>query len=303
MSRPYYAVVLIATTFALPACRAETAEVGVDPVRSSSTQAPAVSEPNLAIEGEVPVAMETADPRGASDGESAAPATPAAPAAEEPARNPVREGTQAAPEELAVQQESNEPSEAEEILERVEEAYAGIRSMQADFVQHLSVPLLGTDRTSRGRIYQRKPDRFLMRFTDPAGDVIVADGEYFWMYYPSTDSTQVIRASMSEGGGQADLQQQFLRDANERYVATLAGEEAVDGRPAYVLTLVPRGESPYKLVRVWVDKEDYLVRRFEMTEENDSVRRLELSNLQRNIELPDSLFEFTPPPGAEVFEQ
>ncbi|MBW3573133.1 MAG: outer membrane lipoprotein-sorting protein, partial [Gemmatimonadetes bacterium] len=144
---------------------------------------------------------------------------------------------------------------------------------------------------------------FLMRFSDPAGDVIVADGRHFWLYYPSTDRTQVIRTTIAEGGEAVDLQQQFLSNPNQRFVSTLVGEESVGGRPAYVLTLVPRGASPYRILKVWVDKDDHLVRRFEMTEENNSVRTVEMRNLRTNHALPDNLFTFTPPEGAQVFDQ
>lgn len=193
--------------------------------------------------------------------------------------------------------------DANEILRRVELTAAGVRTLEADFVQNLHVPLLGTDRQSTGKLYQRKPDRFLMRFTDPAGDVMVADGRYFWIYYPSSDRTQVIRTSIAEGGEQADFQRQFLSNATARFVATLNGQETVAGRPTWALTLVPRRESPYKVIRIWVDKEDNLVRRFEMTEENDSVRRLELRNLKVNQPVSDALFTFTPPAGTHVFDQ
>lgn len=193
--------------------------------------------------------------------------------------------------------------DANAILRRVEETTAGVRTLEADFTQNLRVPLLNTDQSSTGKLYQRKPDRFLMRFTQPAGDVMVADGRYFWIYYPSSDRTQVIRTSIAEGGEQADFQKQFLSNATDRFVATLNGEEAVAGRQTWSLTLVPRRASPYKVVRVWVDKEDYLVRRFEMTEENNSVRRVELRNLRVNQPIADALFTFTPPAGTHVFEQ
>lgn len=196
---------------------------------------------------------------------------------------------------------SNEDAAA--ILQRAERAYSAVRSSEADFVQQLSVPLLGTDQQSRGKIYHRRPDRFAMKFTDPAGDLIVADGTHFWMYYPSTDRTQVIRASMGEAGERMDLQREFLSNSAERYAATLEGRESVGGRPAHVLSLIPRGDSPYQRIRVWVDAEDHLARRFEMTEENGSTRRLELRNLRLNPDLPDALFRFTPPPGTQVFEQ
>ena len=218
---------------------------------------------------------------------------PAAPSAATDAGEPMNAAAQAP----AGSQDANE------ILHRVEQTSAGIRTLEADFTQTLRVPLLGSDQTSAGRLYQRKPDRFLMRFTQPAGDVMVADGEHFWIYYPSSDRTQVIRTSIAQGGEQADFQKQFLSNATARFVATLNGVEAVAGRPAYALTLVPRGESPYKVIRIWVDREDGMVRRFEMTEENDSVRRLELRNLRVNQPIDDGLFTFTPPAGTHVFDQ
>lgn len=234
-----------------------------------------------------PAAVPAADPA-ASPG-SAPPSPAAAPAAAPAATTPptARGGRQ----------------DANEILRRVEQTAAGIRTLEADFTQNLRVPLLNTDQSSAGKLYQRKPDRFLMRFSQPAGDVMVADGRYFWIYYPSSDRTQVIRTSIAQGGEQADFQRQFLSNATDRFVATLNGEEAVGGRPTWALTLVPRRQSPYKVVRVWVDRDDYLVRRFEMTEENNSVRRVELSNIKVNQPIADALFTFTPPAGTHVFDQ
>jgi chaperone LolA len=238
---------------------------------------------------------------GAAAAEPAEPAQPGAPAAPTTAAE-ARPAAATTPASPAVPARGGR-QDANEILRRVEQTAAGIRTLEADFTQNLRVPLLNTDRTSTGRLYQRKPDRFLMRFTDPAGDVMVADGRYFWIYYPSTDRTQVVRTSIAQGGEQADFQKQFLSNATDRFVATLNGQEEVGGRPAWALTLVPKRESPYRVVRIWVDRDDYLVRRFEMTEENNSVRRVELRNLKVNEPVSDALFTFTPPAGAHVFEQ
>ena len=232
---------------------------------------------------------------------AAAPAsTPAAPAAA-PSTAAATQSAANAPAPSSAAPAGQEDANA--ILRRVEQTAAGVRTLEADFTQNLRVPLLNSDQSSAGKLYQRKPDRFLMRFTQPAGDVMVADGRYFWIYYPSSDRTQVIRTSIAEGGEQADFQRQFLSNATDRFVATLNGVEAVGGRPAWALTLVPRRASPYRVIRIWVDREDNLVRRFEMTEENNSVRRVELRNLKVNQPVSDALFTFTPPAGTHVFDQ
>ena len=266
--------------------------------RESAAAAPA-SERDAEIEAPAPEPAAAAAPAPSADpADSAAPKPAAAPA---PSAAPTAAEMQAAaaadPEEKASQ------DRAAQILTRAERAAREVRSLQADFTQTLSVPLLNTHQRSAGTLYQRKPDRFLMRFSDPAGDVIVADGRHFWLYYPSTDARQVIRTGIAEGGEAVDLQQQFLSNPNQRFVATLAGQETVGGQATHVLTLVPRGASPYRLLKVWIDTDDYLVRRFEMTEENESVRRVELRNLRTNHALPDDLFTFTPPAGAQVFDQ
>jgi outer membrane lipoprotein carrier protein len=192
--------------------------------------------------------------------------------------------------------------EAMEVLRRVEQAASGIRTLEADFVQSLHVPLLNQSRQSAGRLYQKRPDRFLMRFSEPAGDIMVADGQHFWIYYPSTDRTQVIRTSIAQGGA-VDLQRQFVGDAVRRFVPTLNGRETVDGHATRAITLVPRRESAYRILKLWVDDESYLVRRFEMTEENGSVRRVEMRNLRVNGPIADDVFRFTPPAGTQVFDQ
>jgi outer membrane lipoprotein carrier protein len=187
------------------------------------------------------------------------------------------------------------------ILRATARAYEGVRSIQADFQQELRNPLLGQTTRSRGTLYQRQPDRFLMQFSDPEGDVIVSDGQYFWLYYPSVDARQVIRAPRGPQG--MDMHSQFIGDPVSRFQATSHGRESVGGREAHVLTLVPREPLGYRSLKVWVDTRDHLVRRFELTEETGNVRRFELSNVQANPSLPDRLFQFTPPPGAQVIQR
>ncbi len=184
------------------------------------------------------------------------------------------------------------------ILRATSAAYEAMRSIQADFQQELDNTMLGRTTRSRGTLYQREPDRFLMDYNDPEGDLIVSDGQYFWMYFPSVDAKQVIRTPRRGQG--LDLQAQFIGDVVRRFDVTYQGTEEVRGRTAYVMTLDPREPLGYRRLKVWIDAGDHLVRRFELTEENGNVRHMELSNVQVNPSLPDGLFEFDPPPGAIV---
>ncbi|NJD10440.1 MAG: outer membrane lipoprotein carrier protein LolA [Gemmatimonadetes bacterium] len=190
---------------------------------------------------------------------------------------------------------------ATRILERAAARYAALNSLQADFAMTYENPLLRSRSNGSGTLYQKRPDRLLLRFSEPAGDVILSDGRYFWVYYPSVDAAQVLRTQASpDASAGVDLQAQFLGDPTRRFSYALEGEEAVNGRPAWRLTLKPRESLGYRELRVWIDQRDDLAHRFEITEENGSIRRFELRNPRLNGALPDALFQFDVPAGARV---
>ncbi|HSJ05227.1 MAG TPA: outer-membrane lipoprotein carrier protein LolA [Longimicrobiales bacterium] len=198
---------------------------------------------------------------------------------------------------------ASQADDGADVLRGAAAAYARVRSLRADFVMNFDNPLLRQTTVSRGTIYQRQPDRIALRFSDPSGDVILSDGTFFWVYYPSVNAQQVIRAPAAAAGeAGVNLQAQFVGNPVERFRYELHGTESVAGRPASVLTLVPRQRAEYRSLKVWIDSRDSMVRRFEITEHNGNVRRFDLQNLQVNPAIADAVFEFSPPPGARIVD-
>jgi outer membrane lipoprotein carrier protein len=189
------------------------------------------------------------------------------------------------------------------VLRRASTAYSKMKSMRADFVQRRENPLLNSTTVSRGTLYQRDPDRFALKFSQPAGDLIVGDGRYFWLYYPSVDRKQVLRAPAGQGAGAVDLQSQFIGDPLTRFTHVYNGTQKLNNRVVHVLTLTPRRDAGYKTLKVWVDGTDYLVRRFQITEPTGSLVEFQLNNLTLNPTLGDEIFRFTPPAGATIIER
>ena len=76
---------------------------------------------------------------------------------------------------------SGQDPRALELMEEAGARYRGVESFCAVFEQELANPLLGETTISAGNLCQKRPNFFSMRFTDPAGDALVADGEHFWV--------------------------------------------------------------------------------------------------------------------------
>jgi outer membrane lipoprotein carrier protein len=191
-------------------------------------------------------------------------------------------------------------------LDRAVRAYKNVKTLRASFTQTITNPLLGATVKSAGEVVQRRPNHVSVRFTDPAGDRIVADGAWVWFYLPSSTPGQVVRAPIAkDGSGSPDLTAQFLDTPASRFDVTDLGREKVNGRPARVLSLVPRpgADAAFTKAVVWVDTADALIRQFELTEPSEIVRRVTITKLTLNPAIPASAFRFTPPSGTKVIDQ
>jgi outer membrane lipoprotein-sorting protein len=139
-----------------------------------------------------------------------------------------------------------------------------------------------------------------MRFTEPAGDAVVVDGAWVWVYYPSMDREQVFRFPMAQAPGGFDLHREFLDRPAEKYHATYETSERVGGREAHRIRLRPRAAATYQAAVVWIDAAEPLLRQVRVEEENGSVRTVTLTRVQPGVKPPDGWFLFTPPPGARI---
>lgn len=189
---------------------------------------------------------------------------------------------------------------AQALLESAGRRYAQVDRFCADFRQELQVPLLGETHRSRGVLCQERPNRFSMRFSDPEGDIVVADGEYFWVYYPSADPGQVLRFTMETRPGGFDFQKEFLEDPGEKYELEYLGSEEVAGQETHLISAVPRRPAAFTEARLWLDPESSLILRAEVQQENGSRRIVDLSRIRLNPPPDPDRFRFTPPAGVQV---
>jgi len=191
------------------------------------------------------------------------------------------------------------------ILDRASQSYDTVRTLQADFVQVVDNPMIGDPDTTRGRLYQRRPGYFAMRFTEPKDDRIVADGRHLWLYTPSTTPGQVIRSAIPGTGTTGpNLIGQFVEHPRERYDARYVRADSLSGGAVDVITLTPHANDlGYSEATVWIDRKDGLVRRIDIVETSGQRRTIILRNLAINQVVPAREFRFSPPAGSRVVDQ
>jgi outer membrane lipoprotein carrier protein len=191
------------------------------------------------------------------------------------------------------------------ILDRAVAKFSHVTTLRADFTQFVQDPMLGGADTSWGEFLQQRPGKFALRWQRPRGDLIVADGRVMWVYLPSSVPNQVVKTNLTGRPGEsADLVAEFLDQPQRRFAVTYVRADSVRGRAADVLALVPRqpGTLPYNRVTIWVDREDTLVHRVEVSEGSGAVRRITFDRMRTNEPIPASSFRFRPPAGARIVD-
>lgn len=189
------------------------------------------------------------------------------------------------------------------LLEEAGERYRDVESFCADFRQALHVPLLKETTRSSGTLCQKKPNLFAMRFTDPMGDVLLADGESFWVYYPSSDPRQVLQFSMETQPGGVDFHREFLDSPGEKYELSYGGEVLLEDRSTHLITLKPLRPSGFQEASIWLDSQRSLILQARIGMEDGSVRTVTLSRIQLNPPEDPGRFRFVTPDGARVIRR
>ena len=192
--------------------------------------------------------------------------------------------------------------DADAIADRADRALATIESLQADFVQRAVNPILEKTEIGHGTLYYRAPGRYRIDYRYPAGDVVVDDGTWVWIYLPSSQPGQVIRQPADGSGGANPLT--YLRDLRTMYNAALVGSDAVSGEVSDHLALSPRSDdAPFTGVDVWVGRDSGLVRQVRTRTPDGVEKSYTFTALRRGASVPDSRFRFSPPRGVEVYDQ
>jgi outer membrane lipoprotein carrier protein len=178
-------------------------------------------------------------------------------------------------------------------LATVERALAALDSVRAGFVQQL----VGRDGTTSeravGTLYLKKPGRFRWDYTEPR-QLIVSDGERLWLYDPELEQATVrhVRDTLSQTpamllAGEAPVRAGF--------VVTAAGTAA----GLVWVRLVPRQtDTDFRELKLGFAGE--VLKRIEFADKLNQLTRIELTTLERNAHLPESLFHFVAPPGVDV---
>ena len=179
--------------------------------------------------------------------------------------------------------------------ERLDAFLDQVRSLRAEFQQSVFDEDARPLDEASGMVYIQRPGRFRWDYSEPYPQEIVGDGEKVWIY--DSELEQVTVRPLGDALGDTPV----MLLSSDRPVEQSFEVRAIDGPDGYEWAgLRPLGEQvSFTEIRLGFDGDTLRV--MELKDAFGQLTRLRFANVERNPKLAPTLFQFTPPEGADIF--
>ncbi len=177
---------------------------------------------------------------------------------------------------------------------QVEQFFANLQTLDADFVQQVQNQEQGMLQESSGHVWIHRPGRFRWNYQTPYEQELVADGRNLWTYDRDLEQVTVKPAAevltdtpaMLLSGGK-DVTSLFS-------ITAMTGEGTLEW-----YRLIPKtSDSTVQEIHLGFVGTELQV--MQIQDSFGNLTRLDFQQVQRNQPLEPDLFEFSPPPGTDL---
>jgi outer membrane lipoprotein-sorting protein len=196
------------------------------------------------------------------------------------------------------------------ILDTMDAHYKALSSLQADVKMNKYNSQLDEQDISEGTakyLPMKGRDAFIrIDWTKPVQESLAVVNKQYVLFRPRLGQALVGKADKAQGSAKSNSALAFMNmskaqlkaNYNVRYI----GQENVSGgTPTWHLELTPKTQTTYKLADIWVDGNGMPVQ-MKVTENNNDSTTVLLSNLQKNLTIPASVFQINLPKGTKKIE-
>jgi len=206
---------------------------------------------------------------------------------------------------------------AKDLVAALEQGYATISDLQADFVQRTTIASLNREERGAGEVFIRKAaDAAMFRFNySKPRQQIISNGKTVWYYLPENRQVLIsdLAALFSGGNGVALNYLTGLGHLSADFTARLADKER-DSKGNYVLDLVPKKATPVmsrlqltisaKAVADYLEtkktRDPFPILSSTVYDQLGNITRIDFSKVKINRGLGSDRFTFKPPAGVEI---
>ena len=193
-----------------------------------------------------------------------------------------------------------------------------VKSYSADM--SMTIDVMGNKMVTTGSFIYKNPEKTKMETEMDMGgmkmkQIIVSDGKTAWTYQPAMNMVTKIDMEKVKAESQGEMPEKIGSDISKAFNGLTDGSisyvrsDTADGVKVSVFQGTPEIKEapnmPFKpaKIEIWVGDDDGLARKMIMyNDEGKEMMTQSYTNVKLNVPVDDSIFEFTPPEGAQVMD-
>jgi outer membrane lipoprotein-sorting protein len=197
-----------------------------------------------------------------------------------------------------------------EILKRMDEHNKALKSLKANVVMEKYNSQLDESDVSEGKamyVPQKGRDAYVrIDWSKPVVESLaVVDKEYI-LYRPALKQAITGKVDKAKDNGKAPSALAFMNMSKAQlkanYTIKYVGQEKISGGiPTWHIELIPKATSTYKSADLWVDGNGMPIQA-KVTENNGDTTTVQLSGLEKNINIDGKVFAINPPKGTKIIK-
>ncbi len=191
--------------------------------------------------------------------------------------------------------------DAEAILEGLQSWLDRSETLSGRFEQSLVSGAFGEGVRETGSLWIHRPGRMRWDYTDPEAKTAILNGSATLFY--EKEARQMMTGTLTEGGGLlAALLTGEERLADLFTARRIQRPDLTEGR-GWFLQLVPTGtEEAFEEITLFVGRQ-YQLRAVEVLDASGNRVLYRFSDLKRNVDISEAIFQFEPPEGTEILSE
>ncbi len=187
----------------------------------------------------------------------------------------------------------SQPSQAS-ALDKLKSFVENTKSGKAIFTQTVVAKSGRKPQVASGTMTFSRPGKFRWVYEQPYYQLIVGDGEKLWIYDRDLNQVTSKKLAASLGSSPAAL----LAGSNELEKNFILKEGGAEGEIEWVDAQPKTADTSFEFMRIGFAGGN--LRAMELRDNFGQTTRLMFSQFERNPSLATSLFQFTPPKGADL---
>ena len=193
-----------------------------------------------------------------------------------------------------------------QLAHAVDDHYNHLRSLQADFTEIYRGE--GSERIESGTLWLKKPRKMRWEYRSPKEKLFISDGQAVWFYLPAERQLRKttlkklddLRSPLAFLLGKTKLENELRGLSKVVDQSPLSPENTLlRGVPQGVVSQGTVGRA--NEVQLEITPSNQIVR-IVLMEADGATTEFRFAGWKENLELSDTRFQFTPPPGVETVE-